>query len=58
MDIPLQSLFFALINYRIIMEKYFYLPSTKEEVESKDRFAQATLMNFEFVHLETIKGGK
>ena len=30
MDIPLQSLFFALINYRITMEKYFYLPGTKE----------------------------
>ena len=32
-DVPLQSLFFSLINYRNIMEKYFYLPGTKETAE-------------------------
>ena len=58
MDIPLQSLFYALINYRVTMERYFYLPSSKEQVEQKERFATATLQNFEFVHLDTIKGGK
>lgn len=31
MDVPLQSLFFALINYRNTIEKYFYLPTSIEQ---------------------------
>ena len=56
MDIPLQSLFFALINYRHTMEKYFYLPGAKEQVESnKEQFFSVDLLNYEFVHLQKVK---
>ena len=30
MDVPLQSLFMALLNYRNIMERYFYLPTNQD----------------------------
>jgi hypothetical protein len=32
-DVPLQSLFMALINYKSIMERYFYLPTNQEQVD-------------------------
>lgn len=51
MDIPLQSLFFSLLNYRTIMEKYFYLPPSKEIVEKSEQFCTLNITNFEFVHL-------
>lgn len=56
MDVPLQSLFFSLINYRNIMEKYFYLPGSKEQVDKADPFCTIQILNFEFVHLQSIKG--
>lgn len=52
-DIPLQSLFFALLNYRHTMERYFYLPSSQEESKIDIKMQ---ILNFEFVHLQTIKG--
>ena len=56
MDIPLQSLFFALLNYRTMMEKYFYLPMNKEIVDKKEQLCTIKIENFEFVHLKSIKG--
>jgi hypothetical protein len=51
MDIPLQSLFFAMLNYRHFMEKYFYLPPSKEIVDKREQFCTINITNFEFVHL-------
>jgi len=56
MDIPLQSLFFSLLNYRHNMEKYFYLPPSKEIVEKREQFCTISINNFEFVHLQSLKG--
>ena len=38
------------------MEKYFYLPSSKEIVDSREQFCTIKIENFEFVHLQNIKG--
>lgn len=51
MDVPLQSLFIALLSYRSIMERYFYLPSSQEQKQ----FCTLELINFEYVHLNGIK---
>ena len=51
MDIPLQSLFFSLLNYRQNMERYFYLPPSKEIVDSREQFCTISITNFEIVHL-------
>ena len=56
MDIPLQSLFFSLLNYRYNMEKYFYLPQSKEQVDKSEQFCTINITNFEFVHLQSLKG--
>jgi len=52
MDIPLQSLFFSLLNYRYTLEKYFYYPSSPTQTSN---FFHIEMMNFEFVHLNNIK---
>ena len=49
-EVPLSSLFFAVINYRTLMEKYFYLPDSKENAKNSCRFSTLELLNFEFLH--------
>lgn len=46
-------MFFALLNYRHTMERYFYLPSSADEPQIEIKMQ---ILNFEFVHLQTIKG--
>jgi hypothetical protein len=54
LDVPIQSLFFALLNYRNTLEKYFYLPSTSEQADAKEQSFSITISNFEFVHLQNV----
>ena len=56
MDVPLQSLFFSLLNYRPTMERYFYMPASDEQ--QTQRHFKLEFQNFEFVHLINIKGEK
>jgi hypothetical protein len=38
------------------MEKYFYLPPSKEIVDKREQFCTINITNFEFVHLQSLKG--
>ena len=55
MDVPLQGLFFTMISYRNIMEKYFYVANSKDQLMSKPNFARLDLLNWEYAYLSNIK---
>jgi hypothetical protein len=49
-DVPLQSLFFALKEYRNLMEHYFYFVETGKEQADAICKVQVQLVNYEYAH--------
>ena len=57
LDVPLLSLFFALLRYRRILEDYFYLPPTEQVLLKGNQSIFITICNFEFVQIRNITKG-